>query len=168
VGYSVAYPFGVAGPILFLFLAFTLLKPKIDVPAGSGMELLEFALKRPVFRQRLSEVTAVLPEVRIVASAASSRINPASPELVLRESDVLLGVAPSRAMLDRLEKTLGEAVPGSMTVDRRHLDYLRVFASRATVVGRTLGELVLPADKASIVVQVRRGDTDLLPETELY
>jgi putative transport protein len=26
---------------------------------------------------------------------------------------------------------------------------------------------VLPADKASIVVQVRRGDTDLLPETEL-
>ena len=169
VGYSVAYPFGVAGPILFLFLAFTLLKPKIDVPAGAGMELLEFALKRPeYFGKRLSEVTAVLPpEVRIVALRREQQNQPASPELVLREGDVLLGVAPSRAMLDRLEKTLGEAVPGSMTVDRRHLDYLRVFASRATVVGRTLGELVLPADKASIVVQVRRGDTDLLPETEL-
>jgi putative transport protein len=34
VGYSVAYPFGVAGPILFLYLAFALLKPRIDVPAG--------------------------------------------------------------------------------------------------------------------------------------
>ena len=30
VGYSVAYPFGVAGPILFLYLAFMVLKPKID------------------------------------------------------------------------------------------------------------------------------------------
>ena len=28
VGYSVAYPFGVAGPILFLYLAFMVLKPQ--------------------------------------------------------------------------------------------------------------------------------------------
>src|SRR5512145_458093 len=32
VGYSVAYPFGVAGPILFLYFAFMLLKPKIQMP----------------------------------------------------------------------------------------------------------------------------------------
>ena len=90
-----------AGPILFLFLAFTLLRPKIDVPAGAGMELLEFALKRPeYFGKRLSEVTAVLPpEVRIVALRREQQNQPASPELVLREGDVLLGVAPSRAML---------------------------------------------------------------------
>ena len=29
VGYSVSYPFGVAGPILFLYVAFMVLKPKI-------------------------------------------------------------------------------------------------------------------------------------------
>jgi Trk K+ transport system NAD-binding subunit len=64
--------------------------------------------------RRLSEVTAVLPpEVRIVALRREQQNQPASPELVLRERDVLLGVAPSRAMLDRLEKTLGEAVPCS-------------------------------------------------------
>src|SRR5262245_50245638 len=61
VGYSVAYPFGVAGPILFLYLAFILLKPRIDVPAGSGLELLEIALRRPEFSgQRLGDLTAVL------------------------------------------------------------------------------------------------------------
>ena len=32
VGYSVSYPFGVAGPILFLYLAFMVLKPKIECP----------------------------------------------------------------------------------------------------------------------------------------
>jgi len=107
------------------------------------------------------------PEVRIVALRRDQQNQPASPELVLCESDVLLAVAPSRAMLEGLEKTLGEAAPGSVTVDRRHLDYLRVFASRASIVGSTLGELALPGDEASVVVQVRRGDIDLLPETEL-
>ena len=58
VGYSVSYPFGVAGPILFLYLTFVILKPKIEVPSGSGMELLEIALRNPaVFGRRLGELT---------------------------------------------------------------------------------------------------------------
>ena len=47
VGYSVAYPFGVAGPILFLYVAFMVLKPRIETPAGAGMELLEIAMRNP-------------------------------------------------------------------------------------------------------------------------
>src|SRR5882762_7399111 len=41
VGYSVAYPFGVAGPILFLYFGFMFLKPKIQIPTATGMEILE-------------------------------------------------------------------------------------------------------------------------------
>ena len=37
VGYSVAYPFGVAGPILFLYIALMVLKPKIAVPTGTNV-----------------------------------------------------------------------------------------------------------------------------------
>src|SRR4029453_14558858 len=47
VGYSVSYPFGGAGPILFLYVAFMILKPKIETPAGGGFELLEIALRNP-------------------------------------------------------------------------------------------------------------------------
>src|SRR5207237_4108398 len=35
------------------------------------------------------------------------------------------------------------------------------------VVGRVLGDLVLPGDKAAVVVQVRRGDADLIPRPDL-
>ncbi len=42
-----------------------------------------------------------------------------------------------------------------------------MFASRASVVGRPLGDLDLPGEKASIVAQVRRGDTDILPRPDL-
>ncbi|HEY5323277.1 MAG TPA: YidE/YbjL duplication, partial [Caldimonas sp.] len=47
VAYSVSYPFGVAGPILFLYFAFMILKPKIEVASGTGLEMLEIELRNP-------------------------------------------------------------------------------------------------------------------------
>jgi putative transport protein len=169
VGYSVAYPFGVAGPILFLYLAFLLLRPRIDVPTAFGMELLEIAVRRPeFFGRRLAELMAALPaEVQIAALRRDQRNQPATPEIALAKNDVLLVIAPTRALLDEIRQKLGEEAPGHVTQDRRDLDYLRVFASRPAVAGRMLGDLVLPGDKASIVVQVRRGDADLLPRADL-
>ena len=53
VGYSVAYPFGVAGPILCSLPRFAIfLKPKFVTATTSGFELLEIALQRTgVFRE---------------------------------------------------------------------------------------------------------------------
>lgn len=169
VGYSVAYPFGVAGPILFLYLTHALLKPKIDVPTAAGMELLEVSVQRAEYRgKQLDEVTAALPpEVQVAALRRDHRNRPATPDTVLAENDVLLLVGPTRAVLDEVRKRLGEEAPGRVTQDRRDLDYLRVFASRPAVVGRALGDLALPGDKASAVIQVRRGDADLLPGPDL-
>jgi putative transport protein len=169
VGYSVAYPFGVAGPILFLYLTFLLLKPKIDVPTGSGLELLEIALQRPEYcGKRLGELMTALPaEVQIVALRRADHNRPAEPDTVLAENDVVLVVAPTRALLEQVRALLGEPAPGHITQDRRDLDYLRVFASRPTVVGRMLGDLALPGARAWVVIQVRRGDADLLPRPDL-
>ena len=169
VGYSVAYPFGVAGPILFLYLTFLILKPKIDVATGSGLELLEVAVQRPeFFGKRLSEVAAALPAgVQVAALRRDGRNQTPSADSILAPNDVLLVVAPTPAMLEEVRKSLGEAAPGYIVEDRRDLDYLRVFASRPPVVGRMLGDLALPGDKASVVIQVRRGDADLLPRPDL-
>lgn len=169
VGYSVAYPFGVAGPILLLYLSFQILKPRIDVPVNRGLELLEVALRNSEYDGKsLGELSAGLPaEVQVAALRRGDRNLAASPDVALAENDVLLLVAPSKAVLEEVRSRLGEAAPGDITSDRRDLDYLRVFASRPTVVGRMLGELALPGDKTSIVIQVRRGDTDLFPRPDL-
>jgi putative transport protein len=162
VGYSVAYPFGVAGPILFLYLTSMFLKPAIEVPTGSNMEVLEIGVtQREFFGKRLGDVTTALPaQVQIVALRRAHQNRPASPNAVLEEDDVLLAVGPTRAELDRARQTLGEAAPGHLVTDRRDLDYLRVFASRPSVVGRMVGDLALPGEM-SIVTHVRRGDADL-------
>jgi len=169
VGYSISYPFGVAGPILFLYLAFLWLKPKIEVPTATGMELLEVAVQRQEhFGKRLGDVTGGLPaDVQIVALRRDQRNQPAAPDTILAENDVLLAVAPTRAVLDQVRAKLGEAAPGQLIQDRRDLDYLRVYVSRPIIVGRMLRDLDLPGDKSSVVAQVRRGDTDLLPRPDL-
>ena len=169
VGYSVAYPFGVAGPILFLYLTFMILKPKVNAPADLALELREIVLQRSeYFGMRLDELTAALPEeVRIVAVRRGDRNQPARADTVLAENDVLLAVGATDALLDQVRSHLGDSALGSITQDRRHLDYLRVFASRPTIVGRTLGDLSLPGNKASVVVHVRRGDADLQARPDL-
>jgi putative transport protein len=169
VGYSVSYPFGVAGPILFLYIAFMLLKPKIDVPTSTGLEMLEIVMRNPSLAGKtLGEVMAALPVgVQIAALRRERQNEPASPNFVIAENDVVLTVGPSKDALAQASKMLGEPAPGRIMKDRRDLDYLRVFASRPAVIGRMLGDLDLPGVHASAVVQVRRGDTDILPRPDL-
>ena len=146
-----------------------LLKPKIQIPTGSGLELLEIAVRNPELSGKsLGDLMPILPSgVQIIALRREGRNEPASPNLVIAENDVLLAVASSKETLSQAGTILGEAAPGHLIKDRRDLDYLRVFASRPTVVGRTLGDLDLPGDKASVLIQIRRGDSDLLPRPDL-
>jgi len=169
VGYSVSYPFGVAGPILFLYIAFMILKPKIEMPTSTGLEMLEIALRNPeFFGKTLGEVTAALPAgVQIVALRRDGRNEPASANSVVAESDVVLATASAKEALVQAGTMLGEAAPGRLLKDRSDLDYMRVFASRPVVVGRALGDLDLPGEKASVLIQVRRGDADILPRPDL-
>jgi putative transport protein len=169
VGYSVAYPFGVAGPILLLQLAFMILKPKRETPAGTNQEILEIAVRNSEFiGKSLAEATKALPVgVQIVAVRHNERNQPAFPESVLVENAVVLAVGPSKGALDEARQRLGEAAHGTITADRRDIDYLRVFVSKASIVGKTVGELDIPGGVRHPVVQVRRGDADLLSGPEL-
>jgi putative transport protein len=168
VGYSVAYPFGVAGPILVLYLTFMVMKPKFDTTA-SRLELLEIALRNPeCIGKRLGEVMTALPAgVKIVGLRHEHHNLPASPDMLIGADDVVLAVGPNRATLDQVRADLGEVAPGRFARDRQDLDYLRVFASHPAVVGRALGDLKMPGEKGSIVIQVRRGDADLLADPDL-
>lgn len=169
VGYSVSYPFGVAGPILFLYVAFMILKPKIETAVAAGTELLEITVRnQDFFGKTLGEVMSRLPaDVQIVALREEHRNKPPSPGLVVDENDAVLVVGPSKAAIEQARKMLGEAAPGRLVKDRSDLDHLRVFASRPAVVGRALGDLDMPGDKAVVIAQVRRGDANIMPRPDL-
>jgi len=168
VGYSVAYPIGVAGPILFLYVVFMVFKPKVVVPTGTGLSMLEISLRNPeLLGKRLGQVMDVLPAgVQVTALRRHHQNELPSSNTVIAENDVVLVVGPSMSVLEDARKLLGEKATGLIT-DRQNLDYLRVFASRPAVVGRMLGDLQLPGNKAAAAIQVRRGDADMLPRPDL-
>jgi len=169
VGYSVAYPFGVAGPILLLYVAFLVLKPKVEMPTAAGAELLEIALHNPeLYGKTLADVVATLPAgVQVAAVRRAQRNEPASPSVVVAENDVFLAVGPTKELLARASESIGKPAPGHLLKDRGDVDYLRVFASKKTVVGRPLADLQLPGKMASTLLHVRRGDADLLSRPDL-
>ena len=85
VGYSVAYPFGVAGPILCMYALNAWLKPKIEPPAAQQIETAEIVFNNPGFSGiRFSELVAKLPAgVAIAAVRRKGHNFLPSEELVL-------------------------------------------------------------------------------------
>jgi putative transport protein len=167
-GYAVAYPFGVAGPILCLYIVFLMMKPKFEA-VSSGVEFHEISVQNPdYFGKTLADLMTTLPAgVQITALRRAHRNEPASPAFVIAEDDVLFAVGPSKEALAQAQTLIGKAATGRFIKDRSNLDYLRIFASRPTVVGRPLGDIEFPGEKAVVVLHVRRGDTDLLSRPDL-
>ncbi len=169
VGYSATYPLGVAGPILVIYLAFFLLKPKIELPKSTRLEALEVAVRNPeLFGKRLGDVLPMLPSgTDVIAFREEHQNKFPHPDLILDEDDVVLISANSKEGIETARKLLGEAAPGRIVRDRSAMDYVRVFASKRSVVGTALGELNIPGDFDYQFIQIFRGDSELLPRRDL-
>ena len=169
VGYSVAYPFGVAGPILTIYILNAWLKPRIEQPGAQIIETAEIALRNPEFiGVPFSELSSQLPAgVAIAAIRREHHNRLPSDSLILKADDVLLAEGTDADALKEVASLLGELQPGRMTSHREDLDYARVFASSRAVVGQALGSLRFPKDVICSIAHVRRGDADLLPNPEL-
>jgi putative transport protein len=88
------------------------------------------------------------------------------PHLRLFAGDgVLLFGTPSA--LEQARAMLGSADPGRISKDRGTMDLVRVFVSRAAVVGHPIGELSFPDGIQAKITEVRRGDALILPDDRM-
>jgi putative transport protein len=151
-----------------MYLGFLVFKPQF-AQTGTGHELLEIAIRNlEVAGKTVAEVLRTLPAgVQISALREKGRNAPATPESLLNQDDVVLAIGPSKEVLEQVRKQLGETATGRITSDRSDLDYLRVFASKPSVVGVTLSDLAPPDGISYSVIQVRRGDSDLVLQPNL-
>ncbi len=169
VGYSVTYPFGVAGPILCMYIYFAIAKPKIEVPVSQQINPVEVSVRNTaLFGRPFPELQPLLPRgVQVAAIRAGQRNRIPTASTILDRDDVLLIVGTDPALVERACGFIGESTAGELTGDRTALDYVRVYASRRSVVGMRLGGLKLPGGFEYRYAHVRRGDTDLLPDDDL-
>ncbi|TDG02312.1 YidE/YbjL duplication [Paraburkholderia guartelaensis] len=169
VAYSVAYPFGVAGPILFIYALNVALKVKINKPPARLLETAEIALRNSsLFGLRLADLSTRLPAGVAIAAVRRAHHNQLPTEdFTLRADDVLLATATDRILLDEATALCGELQPGRIASHREDLDCMRVFASNPSVVGMALGNLRFPDGVNCSIAHVRRGDADLLSTPDL-
>ncbi|RUM42359.1 MAG: YidE/YbjL duplication [Desulfocapsa sp.] len=164
VGYATAYPFGVFGPILFFYLTHRLLRPKVEVKRPARLVTAEITVDEANLEgQDVAQVLENAPEGVELLLVRRQEINflPA-PDFVFRKKDVLL-VAGLPEDINKLQLQPAE----NAISDRRHLDYVRVFVSKAKYVGTPLADIVLPENCSAKIVHIRRGDIDLMPGPEL-
>ena len=162
-GYAIAYPFGVLGPILCFFLFKKLLKPKIEVPAPRQLVVAETrADARGIAGLTISEVLPRIPEdvELLMVRRAGSNMLP-TPALKLEPDDIVA--------IAGLPETIGQLDLGTtaeVRSDRQDFDFVRCFVSKPQFVGMKLSDLPTPKDFSARVVQVRRGDVDLVPHPD--
>ncbi len=166
IGYSVAYPFGVIGPILAIYFFTNVFKPKIAPPPVS-LRYAEIAVDKPaVIGKRIDAVEKLLPEgVQVIGVRRHHQNMLHTPEMVLAFDDVLFLVGKPDA-LAKCTEIIGHDEPRRIAEDRSDLDVVRVHVSKPGMVGRSIAELPMPDFPAKISL-VRRGDVELLAASDL-
>lgn len=165
IGYSIAYPFGVIGPILCMYFMTRRVKPQFP-PKAQRFHMGEIALGAGAAGRTLSSLSGELPEgVRVtMVRVKDSNVVPVD-DLVLSAGDALLVVADSADRLAQAASKFGKLEPGRMVKDRAALDYIRVFVGKAGMVGVPLSQLALPP--GTQLLHVRRYDADIVPSPDL-
>jgi len=138
-------------------------KPKFP-PKAQAFHWGEVTLGDSVAGRTLAQITGDLPAgVQASLVRKEHRNVVPSPELVLGAGDALLLVAEKQEAIAAAAEKLGQLERGRIGKDRSALNYIRVFVSKAGLVGKPLSELPLPSGFPLQILHVRRYDMDIIP-----
>ncbi len=167
IGYSIAYPFGVIGPILCIYFMTQIVKPKFPAKA-QRFHMAEISIGQAFAGKKLEELTSsALTDVQVTMVRKGGQNFVPTSDTVLSAGDAILVVAEREDAIANAAAKLGSLEPGRLASDRADLDYIRVFVGKASVVGIPLASLPMPAGYPTHVLHVRRYDADLVPSPDL-
>src|SRR5271169_3999987 len=167
IGYSVAYPFGVIGPILCIYFMTRAVQPKFP-PKEPQLHMAEITLGSECSGWTLDDLRHKIPSgVQIEMVRKDGRNFLPSADLLLDAGDALLVIAERQSDISDAAAHVGKLEPGRVVKDRSALDYIRVFVGKASLVGVPLSKLPLPAGFPVQLLHVRRYDADIVPSPDL-
>lgn len=167
VGYSIAYPFGVIGPILCIYFMSRRVKPTFP-PKEQPFHIAEVTLRDDFASCTLEDLMRALPDgVGIKLVRRDRHTHAPTPGMPIEAGDCVVIVTEDARTLDEATRRLGHLETGRIAKDRSDLDYVRVFVGKADLVGVPLSELPMPAGFPTHLLHVRRHDADLVPKDDL-
>src|SRR5882757_6533357 len=167
IGYSVAYPFGVIGPILCIYFMTRRVQPKFP-PKAQRFHMGEITLGDNSAGRSVDELGKDLPDgVQVTMVRKDGQNIVPSGDLLLAAGDGLMIVAEEESAIASAAARLGKLEPGRIVKDRSALDYIRVFVGKANTVGVPLAKLPLPTGFPVHLLHIRRYDADIVPTPDL-
>jgi putative transport protein len=173
VAYSIAYPIGVIGVILALFILQRLWRVDYAKEAqrlrdlgASGEHLADVTVRvtRPRVCGRSIQELRAEHRWRVIFGRFSRGdevgLVQANTELELGDQLTVVGAAEE---LERVVAVLGELGDAGLALERARMDFRRMFVSSPAVAGKRLRDLHLIEKYGALVTRVRRGDSDMLP-----
>src|SRR4051795_10606729 len=158
IGYSIAYPFGVIGPILCIYFMTRIVKPKFPVKA-QRFHMGEISVGQTFAGRKLDELrTSALASLPVTMVRKGGRHFGPTDDTILDTGDAILVVAEDNEAIATAAARLGKIEPGRLAGDRGDLDYIRVFVGKASMVGIPLARLPMPAGYPTHLLHVRRYD----------
>jgi putative transport protein len=167
IGYSIAYPFGVIGPILCIYFMTRVVKPKFP-PKTQHFHMGELTISENFNGRTLDDARNELPDgVQVTMIRKDGQNIVPVGSTLLSAGDGLLIMGDREDAIMAAAQRFGRLTPGYIVSDRADLDYIRVFVGKSNVVGVPLSQLQLPSGFPTHVLHVRRYDTDLVPNSDL-
>ena len=172
IGYSVAYPMGVIGLMLAIYVMQRVFR--IDYKAEARSLRQYNVIEQDLYTRtvRITQPAAVGVPVTELSrrhkwDVVLSRVR-TQGELTLATGDTTFDLNDEVTLVgtpeevDRALVELGVPAGRQPELDRSDFDFRRIFVSNHEIAGRRINELDLPRAYGAIISRVRRGDIDLL------
>ena len=162
-GYSVAYPFGVAVPILILGVYNALFKPKFEKQQRISLKMHAVRLENTfVEGKTLEDIANWIPKnVSATTVQRDGVTHSAEVHGKLALGDVILISGVDSEALEEATKMLGTQVGDEFHRSQGDLDYLRLFVSNPAMQGKTIKEVKKLIRFETSILHVRRVDEDI-------
>ncbi|MCW5876681.1 MAG: hypothetical protein KIS85_07330 [Anaerolineales bacterium] len=173
VAYSIAYPVGVLGMILAVYTAQKLWRIDYRAEAQRAGDLAGADVELENLTIRITQKQATNKPLMNLMHAQGwnlvfGRIQKGE-QLRLAEKGSRLALGDQITVVGTPQQVasalafMGERSQDGLELDRREMDFRRVFVSNPDVAGRRLSSLNLPEQYGALITRIRRGDIQLIP-----
>jgi putative transport protein len=174
VAYSVAYPMGVLGVLGAIYIVERALRIDYDHEPRSRRDAEAMGVHLSTVTLRITQAEALgVPARELRRSGdrrvAFGRLKRGERFSIVADEDFfqvgdLVTVIGDPDDIAAVAPVLGEIAAEHIELDRRFMDFRRMFVSNPEVTERPLGGLDLVHRFGAVITRVRRGDVELLPD----
>jgi putative transport protein len=176
VTFGLAYPFGVFGVILWLFITGKIYKSKNQSePSASAVnpepEIIlsrTFKITNPgIFGKSVAEVLRPMGDPGFVLSRIKKgdKTDIVEPNTILQSDDLVVAVGMPDAV-QRAQIVFGELSPEHLAEGADGIAYRRIFVSNKALVGKPIRDLQLHKQIHATITRIRRGDADFVASSD--